>query len=98
MYYSLKTRTMRIVIDHSKCETCDSYDCAKACSLYGTNILRIKNGKPVTFFSDEDVARRDNECLSCEIHCPHSAVKIFVEFKELDEYLNRKGDFYVVSD
>ena len=83
--FTIRIRTGTIWIDRRKCEVCETYECAKACSLYGRNIIRIKNGVPTTFLSDEEVKRRDNECLACEIHCPHQAVKIILDFPELSE-------------
>ncbi len=74
--YVIITRTLKIEIDHDKCKVCESYECVKACSIYGRNILRIKNGLPVTFLPPEDVKKRDNECLACEIYCPYNAVRI----------------------
>jgi len=83
----IQMRTGRIVIDLKKCEKCESYECVKACSLYGRSILRIKNGKPVTFLSDEECRRKDNECLACEIHCPYGAVKAVLDFPELESFV-----------
>ncbi len=93
--YVIQIRTGRIIIDHGKCEECEVYECAKVCSLYGRNIIRIKNGKPVTFLGDEEVRRRDNECLACEIHCPFDAVRIILDFPELGSF---RRSFNGVSD
>ena len=86
MTYEFKIRTGKVRINHSICEECDSYECAKACSLYGRNILRIKNGKPITFLPPEEVKRRDNECLACEFHCPYGAITIELPFPELERF------------
>jgi NAD-dependent dihydropyrimidine dehydrogenase PreA subunit len=81
--YIIPIRTGRIIIDHSVCEGCESYECAKACSLYGRNIIRIKNGKPIVLLGSEEIRRRDNECLACEIHCPFNAVRIILDMGEV---------------
>ena len=77
--YTFEFRTGRVIIDHKKCEGCPSFACAKACSLYGTSILRITDRKPVLAVDRVDAKKRDNECLSCEIHCNlkgNKAIKI----------------------
>ena len=89
MKYEFEIRTGKVQIDHTLCETCEEYECAKACSLYGRNILRIKDGKPVTFMPPEEIKRRDNECLACEFHCPYGAVSIELPFPELEECLKK---------
>jgi ferredoxin len=89
MVYEFQIRTGKILIDHHLCESCTTYDCVKACSLYGRNILRLRNKKPVTILPQEEIVRRDNECLACEIHCPFEAIKIILPFEELDRL---KGD------
>lgn len=91
MIYEFEIRTGKVRIDHSICENCDSYECAKSCSLYGRNILRIKDGKPITFLPPEEVKRRDNECLACEFHCPYGAITIELPFPELDEFRRKMG-------
>mgnify|MGYP000450988845 CR=1 FL=1 len=65
-----KTRTTTITIDYSKCiaPKC-GFACVKACRLYGRSILKIENGLPKLILSPEEVVRRDNECLACEINC-----------------------------
>jgi Fe-S-cluster-containing dehydrogenase component len=90
MMYEFEIRTGKVKIDHTLCETCNEYGCVKACSLYGRNILRIRNGKPVTFLPPEEIKRRDNECLACEFHCPYNAINIELPFPELENYLRRR--------
>jgi len=72
------TRVMTISIDYSKCEPATNDDnspscgfaCVKACRLYGRNILRIENNRPVLAVTDPaEIQRLDNECLSCEYNC-----------------------------
>jgi len=87
--YEFEIRTGTVFIDHNKCKTCESFDCVKACSIYGRNILRIRNGSPVIIVPPEEVKRRDNECLACELHCPYGAVKVVLPFEELEKF--RRG-------
>lgn len=72
------TRTSVITIDYSRCEPATKntsapacgFACIKACRLYGRNILKIENNKPVLAVTDaEGIKRLDNECLSCEYAC-----------------------------
>lgn len=73
-----ETRKTRISIDYRKCvpvtentsnPSC-AFACIKACRLYGRNILKIEDNKPVLAVTDpEEIKRLDNECLSCEYNC-----------------------------
>lgn len=73
-----QTRKMTITIDYSRCipavennasPSC-GFACVKACRLYGRNILRIEDNRPVLAVSDkEEIKRLDNECISCEFNC-----------------------------
>jgi hypothetical protein len=67
--YSFRFRTGEIVIDHSACLECETYACLKADRLFGTNVLRIQDGRPVLTLEREDAVRVCNECLGCEIYC-----------------------------
>jgi len=72
------TRKTRISIDYGECipakennsnPSC-GFACVKACRLYGRNILKIENSRPVLAVTNEDeIKRLDNECLSCEYNC-----------------------------
>lgn len=78
---SFETRKMTITIDYGQCiparennasPSC-GFACVKACRLYGRNILRIENNRPVLAVTDkEEIKRLDNECISCEYHCDRS--------------------------
>jgi hypothetical protein len=78
---SFETRKMNITIDYGRCipaiehsasPTC-GFACVKACRMYGRNILRIENNRPVLAVADkEEIKRLDNECISCEYHCARS--------------------------
>jgi hypothetical protein len=72
------TRKTEISIDYSRCipakegssDPSCGYACVKACRLYGRNILKIENSRPVLAVTDEkEIQRLDNECLSCEYSC-----------------------------
>ncbi len=87
-----ETRTGKIILDYSKCNGCNSFECVKACSLYGRGVLRIRGGKPVLGVSLEDAKRLCNECLACEIHCllkANGAIKIILPIPGLEEYKRR---------
>jgi hypothetical protein len=72
------TRKTEISIDYARCipakegssDPSCGYACVKACRLYGRNILKIENNRPVLAVTDEkEIQRLDNECLSCEYSC-----------------------------
>ncbi len=73
-----ETRKTKITINYDKClaalgdtptPKC-GFACVKACRLYGRNILKIENNRPVLAVQDkEEIKRLDNECLSCEYAC-----------------------------
>ena len=84
--YSFNFRTGALTFDHSKCRKCKTYDCAKACRLYGAGILKMEKGLPVLNVPPDEAERRDNECLSCEQVCPWGAVTIELSVKGLDDW------------
>ena len=73
-----ETRKTKIRIDYTRCipakenvsnPSC-GFTCIKACRLYGRNILKIENNRPVLAVTDEEeIKRLDNECISCEYNC-----------------------------
>lgn len=70
MIYEFECQTGKISIKHDRCESCESYACVKACSLYDRGILRVHKGKPVLAISNEEAKKgRCIECLSCEYEC-----------------------------
>jgi ferredoxin len=89
--YEFNFRTGKVTIDQSICPKCDTYDCVKACRLYGSGILRLDDGIPVLNVTLEDAQRRDNECLSCEQVCPHGAVSIELAVTGLDDWEKKAG-------
>jgi hypothetical protein len=75
---SFETRKARIRIHYDQClpakentaNPACGFACVKACRLYGRNILKIENNRPVLAVTDgEEIKRLDNECLSCEYNC-----------------------------
>ena len=87
-----ESRTCRITIDYNKCDGCDTFDCVKACRLYGRNVLRIEGKRPVLAMSPEEAKDRCIECLACEINCmlrAKGAITIEAPIPGLDEYRRR---------
>lgn len=87
-------RTGKVTIDQEKCRTCDSYACVKACSLFGTNLYRIEDGKPVLIADSQETGRRCIEDLSCELYCQtygNKGLSIVLDMFGLDEYRQRIG-------
>jgi hypothetical protein len=91
--YAFSFRTGEITIDHNKCVKCKSYACVKADSLFGTNVLRIQNRRPVLTAKPEDAKRLCNECLTCELYCKsygNGGLRIRLDMFGLDEYRARR--------
>ena len=75
---TFETRKTTITIDYTRCvpaaqqtsnPSC-GFACVKACRLYGRNILKIEENKPVLAVTDpKEIERLDNECISCEYQC-----------------------------
>ena len=81
-------RTIRVVIDDSKCPQCKTKACIKACSLYDRGILKLKSGRPAVL-DIEEAKRIGTDCLGCEYECQHrglKAINISVPISGLDEY------------
>ena len=92
---TLPFRTGQIHIDATKCKDCRSYACVKACSLFGTNILRIEDGVPSPIPTLEDMPRRCNECLACEIYCQqygNCGIDIALPIQGLCEAVNSNSE------
>jgi len=69
---------MKIFINYDQCIAAAGnsstpacgFACVKACRLYGRNILKIENNRPVLAVTEpKEIERLDNECMSCEYHC-----------------------------
>lgn len=92
--YEFEFRTGKVIIDHAKCEGCDSYACVKACSLYGRAVLSVRGGKPVLAVEPEEAKRLCIECLACEEACRlegKGALRIALPLPGLEEYLPETG-------
>lgn len=87
-------RTIKIIIDESKCNDCKTHACAVGCKLYDRGILVIKEGKP-TLAGDAEFAKRvGTECLACEYECwfrGNKAITIEAPIPGLEEYKRRYG-------
>ena len=87
-------RTIKIIIDETKCEGCETHACVAACKTFSRGILVLKDGKPAVVDSCEDLARKGTECLACEYECwfrGNSAITIEVPIAGLDEYQAKHG-------
>lgn len=84
-------RTIKVIIDTTKCSDCASKACVEACKVYSRGILQLNAGVPsVSHLSVEDVKRKGTECLACEYACRQrgkDAIRIEVPVKGLDDYL-----------
>jgi len=87
-------RTIKIIIDDSKCPACETKACAAGCKLFDRGILVIKDGKPA-LGGDADFAQRvGTECLACEYECwfrGKNAIKIEAPVPRLEEYKKKHG-------
>lgn len=82
-------RTIKVIIDDSKCLDCKTKACIKACSLYDRGILRLRGGKPAILMVPSEAKRLGTECLACEYECWFrglSAIRIEIPMPELDEF------------
>ncbi len=90
--YEFPFRTGKVIIDYEKCKSCENYVCVKACSLFGGNLLRIQDGKPVLITSPEETKRRCIEDLACELYCQaygNKGLKIVLDTFGLEEYRHK---------
>ena len=86
-------RTIRIVIDDSKCATCQTKACIKGCSMYDRSILKLRGGKPAVF-DLEEAKRTGTECLACEYECWFrglKAIRIEIPVSGLEQYRRSGG-------
>ena len=86
-YYSFKTVTGEILINHQKCSDCKTKGCLKACS---PQILKLEEEKPVLSVTEEEAKKgKCTECLACEIFCKfheQDAIFIHLPIPGLKEY------------
>lgn len=87
-------RTIKIIIDESKCDDCTTHACVDACKTFSRGILGLKDGKPCVEDSAEELARKGTECLACEYECwfrGNSAITIEAPIEGLSAYTKRHG-------
>jgi hypothetical protein len=87
-------RTIKITIDDSQCDSCESKACIEACKTYSRGILVLNNGRPTVEATPEELARKGTECLGCEFACwfrGKSAITIDVPIEGLDAYRKKHG-------
>lgn len=93
MAYEFCERTIKIIIDRSRCLECRSKACVKACSLYDRGILMIRGGLPI-LREGANAEREGTECLACEEECRlrgFNAIKIEASISGLEEYRKAHG-------
>ena len=87
-------RSMKVIIDTSKCPDCTTKACIDACKKYNRGILQLNNGIPsVSHLSPDEVKRRGTECLACEYACwqrGKNVIRIDIPIKGLEEYIQGK--------
>ena len=88
-------RTIKVIIDTTKCPDCSSKAFVDACQVYARGILQLNDGmSSVSHLSPEEVKRKGTECLACEYACwqrGKDAIRIEVPIKGLDEYLGKRN-------
>jgi hypothetical protein len=87
-------RTIRIIVDESKCAGCASHVCVQACRKYARGILTMTDGKPALGGDAEFGKLRGTECLACEYECwfrGNGAISIEAPIPGLDEYRRKHG-------
>jgi hypothetical protein len=87
-------RTIKVIIDDSKCPDCKTKACIDACKLFARGILVLKDGKPVLNGDAEFAQRVGTECLACEYECwfrGNHAIQIKAPTPGLDEYRKKHG-------
>src|SRR4030043_1954261 len=87
--YEFRSRTGKIIVNHSKCDECSSYACVEACRVHGTNILKTLDKRAVLAIKPSDSAKLCNECLACEEKCRllgQTAISIKLPIRGLESY------------
>lgn len=89
-------KSLKVKIDTSKCDTCETKACADACKKYARGLLGIdEQGRAsVAHRTPDEVMRLGTECLACEFACKfhgNGAIKIDVPVEGLDEYLQKRA-------
>ncbi len=87
-------RTIKVMIDETKCEGCQTHACVAACKTYSREILVLKDGQLATAGDAEFVKRVGTECLACEYQCRtrgNGAITILAPTPGLDAYRHKLG-------
>ncbi len=87
-------RTIKVIIDETKCEGCKTYACVSACKQYSRAVLVLKDGKLTASGDAEFIKRVGTECLACEYQCRtrgNGAITILAATPGLDEYRRKRG-------
>lgn len=94
-HLTFESQTGKVYIDLDRCiaPKC-GFACVKACRWYGRFCLKIEGGKPALAGDPEELRRRCNECLACEVECElHGgrAIKIELPLYGLEEFRMKYG-------
>jgi hypothetical protein len=84
-------KTIKVIIDESKCRECETKACIAACKTYARGILVLKDGVPAV---QGDALRLGTECLACEYECwfrGKRAIRIEALTPGLEEYRLKQG-------
>ena len=87
-------KTIKVIIDESKCVGCKTHAVRQACKLFDRGILVIKDGKPALGGDAAFAQRVGTECLACEYECwfrGNKAITIEAPIPGLDEYRKKHG-------
>ena len=88
-------RTIKVIIDTTRCPDCDSKACVEVCQIYARGILRLSDGHPsISHLGPQEVERTGTECLACEYACwqrGNNAIRIEVPIEGLDGYLSERN-------
>ena len=83
-------RSIKVIIDTSKCPDCPTKACVEACKTFDRGILQVEDGIPsITQIGQEEAIRRGTECLACEYACQKrglDVIRIEIPIKGLDDY------------
>ena len=91
MAYEFSERTIKVIIDRTRCPECKTKACVKACSMYDRGILVLRGGAPA-LREGADPVREGTECLACEEDCRlrgFNVITIEAPIPGLEEYRGR---------
>jgi hypothetical protein len=87
-------RTIKVIIEDSKCLSCKTHACIEACKKFARGILVLKDGKPVLGGDAQFGKQRGTECLACEYECyfrGNKAITIEAPIPGLNEFRKKYG-------